>query len=196
MTSRSNLTLYAAVDALGIIDEWIEEHLDEILANGGELPPALAELIDQATAQLEGKVEKVALKVREILATAAAVKAEADRLAQRHKTLENTATALKAYLKLQLERAKVAKVEGQLATVALQRNSTPSVTFAGDATKLPEAWRKVYTPPPPPPAELDSKKALEIFKARQDLAKDAPIPPALEFPEGVSVAVGTHIRIR
>jgi hypothetical protein len=173
--------LYETAEALLIVEQWIDEHADELLASGGELPPALAELIDQATAQLEGKVEKVALKVRELEATAGAVKLEADRLAQRAKTFTNAAAALKAYLKVQLERTNVMKVEGKLATVALQKNSQPSVSLTVPLDHLPKEW--VRQPPPPAP-ELDKEKVLKAFKAGEDL------------PAGVTAAVGTHLRIR
>jgi hypothetical protein len=177
----TTLKLYETAEALLIVEAWIDEHADELIANGGELPPALAELIDQATAQLEGKVEKVALKVRELVATAAVVKLEATRLTQRAKTYENAAEALKAYLKLQLERAGQTKVEGKLATVAIQKNGQPSLSVTKSIEELPKAWR--IQPPAPPPV-LNREAVLAALKLGEEL------------PDGIVAVTGTHLRIR
>jgi hypothetical protein len=177
----SGLKLYEATEALLIVDQWLDEHADEIIASGGELPPELAALIDQATAQLEGKVEKVALKVRELLATAGAIALEAKRLSQRAKACENGAEALKAYLKAQLERAGQTKVEGKLATVAIQKNGQPSITVTKPIEDLPKAWR--YQPPAPAPI-LNRDAVLTALKLGE------------EIPEGIEVVTGTHLRIR
>ena len=56
------------------------------------------------------------------LATAKAIKAEEERLAERRKALEGRAERLKHYLEAQLMRVGKRKIEGTYATVALQDN--------------------------------------------------------------------------
>ena len=177
----SSLKLYEASEALEIVESWIEEHADELLANGGELSPELAALIDQARDAFEGKVERVALKVRELLATAQAVELEEKRLGQRRKALENAAAAIKAYLKIHLERTGETKIQGTLATVALQKNGQPSITVEVPVDSLPPQWT---VQPPPPPLVLNRDEVVAAFKAGTPL------------PEGITVTVGSHVRIR
>jgi chromosome segregation ATPase len=118
----ATVTLYERTEALRLVDEWIAEHEEEILAAGGDLDalPELRALLDQAEGDFKDKVERVALKVRELTATADAVKAEADRLKNRVNALDNAAASLKEYLKRNMEAVGVQKVNGLLATVAVQ----------------------------------------------------------------------------
>ena len=92
------MRLYEAVAQLEVISGWIEEHADEILANGGALTPELEALLTEAEGTLAEKAERVALKVRELQAEAEAVKVEATRLSQRAKTATYAADSLKDYL--------------------------------------------------------------------------------------------------
>lgn len=179
----TTLKLYETVHDLAVVRAWVDEHADELLANGGELPPALAALLDAAEGAFTEKVERVALFIRETLATAEAVKAEATRLTQRAKTLTHTADALKAYLHRELDRAGRDKVAGTLATVALQRNSQPTVTCAVPVETLPPAFVTVPAPIQPP-AVLNREAVLAAVEAGAAL------------PEGVTCVTGRHVRIR
>ncbi len=174
------IKLYEATDALATVDAWIQEHADEILANGGELTPELLALLDQAEGDFDAKVEKVALKVRELIAEADAVKVEADRLTQRAKTAKNAADSLKAYLHRQLEAAGKTQVKGTLVTVALQKNP-PRVVTTRDA------------------ADAQTSTFVTAIPARYEWNKDA-IKDAAKagepLPEGVTVEQGMSLRIR
>ena len=118
----ASLRLYEATDALAQVSEWLDEHSDEMIAAGGEIPPALADLIDQAEGDFTTKVERVGLFAKERLAQAKMVKAEADSLAARAKRLESQGEAMKRYLLLNLQRANRKKVEGKLLDVRVQAN--------------------------------------------------------------------------
>lgn len=175
-----SLSLYEATDGLLTVKQWIEEHADEILLNDGELPQALAELIDQAEGDFATKVERVALYIREVIATKAANKAEADRFTQRVKVLENTEKGLKRYLVLCLEAAEKTKVETTLVRVRTQKNGTPSLVACPDVSALPPEY--VTTPPPPPP-QVNSNALLAAFRQ------------GVTLPEGVKFETGKHLRI-
>ena len=120
--SAVSLRLYEATDALAQVAEWREEHADEMIAAGGEIPEALSELIDQAEGDFATKVERVGLFAKERLAQAKMVKAEADSLAARAKRLESQGEAMKRYLLLNLVRANRKMVEGKLLDVRVQAN--------------------------------------------------------------------------
>lgn len=125
------LKLYEATEALGIVDDFIAEHADAILANGGALTPELAALLDQADGDFREKAERVALKVRTLEAEAAAIAGEVDRLHQRATVAGNAAKSLKAYLLRCLLETGTTQVKGTLITIAVQKNPPKVVTTRG-----------------------------------------------------------------
>lgn len=176
------MRLYEAAAQLEVIDGWIQEHADEILANGGELTPALSALLDLAEGTFTEKAEAVALKVRELQAEATAIKTEADRLTQRAKTATYAADSLKAYLQRTLEAAGIPTVKGTLVTVALQKNP-PAVQGELSQDALKDLYDdhtlfavRTYT--------LDKKQVLAAHKAGNNI------------PAGLEVTQGTSLRIR
>jgi hypothetical protein len=129
----AGITLYDAVAALGITEEWLEE-------SGGELTPELEALLDNANMTFKEKVERVALKVRGLESEAEAIGDEVARLKARAMARENAAKSLKAYLQRCLEQAGETKVTGLLCTVAVQLNP-PSLVVpeSSDLAELYEA---------------------------------------------------------
>lgn len=173
------MKLYEATDALATVDAWILEHADEILANGGELTPELEALLNEAEGTFDAKVEKVALKVRELIAEADVVKVEADRLTQRAKTAKNAADSLKAYLHRQMDEAGKVQVKGTLVTVALQKNPPRVVT----ERSAPESEGRFVAMVP------------ALYEWNKDAIKDAH-KAGEPLPEGVTVEQGMSLRIR
>ncbi len=181
----ATLKLYDAVDALHTVSAWIEEHADEITAAGGELSPELSALLDQAEGDFREKVERVALKVRELLATGDAIKAEEVRLSQRRKSYEHAAASLKQYLQHGLESAQTDSVKGTLVAVALQKNP-PAVKGLLDETTLAVMAQdgSPFVTIIPETYALDKKAIVAASKAGQPL------------PDGISVEQGVSLRIR
>lgn len=179
----ATLRLYDTVDQLEIVRQWIDEHSDEIIAAGGELPPELAALLDQAEGQLTEKVERVGLYVRELLLTSKAIEEEAQRLHDAAVAKLKAANHLKEYLRGQLERAEITTVKGKLLTVRVQKNP-PSVQCADPATlytELGEEWIE--------------RRVVESFVVRRDYvlaAYKANEPP---IPLGIDVTQGSHVRL-
>jgi hypothetical protein len=120
------LKLWEAGDAMEIVREWILEHDEELRANEGVFPPALAELLEKVESDFDKKAERVALFIRELLATAKAIKEEETRLAARRKSIDNAAERLKSYLELQMIANTRPHIVGQLVTLRIQKNA-PSV---------------------------------------------------------------------
>lgn len=175
-----SLKLYEAVAQLDTVNMWIEEHADEILANGGEMPPALEALLHEAEGTFAQKVERTALKVRELDAEADAIKVEANRLSQRAKTATNAAASLKAYLHRCLEGAGETTVKSQLVTVAIHQNP-PRVEGALEPDQLAHSPYGVHVPES---WTLDKAAVLAAHKAGTAL------------PAGLSVTRGSSLRIR
>ncbi len=154
----------------------------------GELTPEL----EQALADLDGKadfkIESVALYIREQLAQASAIKVEEERLHARRKVRENAADSLKQYLHREMDRLGKTKVNGVLATVAIQK-SPPAVTCALDEALLRFA------------VEADTELAPFIrivpqsYRIDRDAAMDA-YKNGGQLPDAIVVTVGSHVRIR
>lgn len=175
----ATLKLYEIAQAREILDTWLAE-------SEGELTPELEAMLDELDGKADEKIERVALFIRERLAQADAVKVERDRLAAIAKREEKAAESLKNYLHRQMDALGKTKVNGLLATVAIQRNSQPSVQIAlqpAELFALPDASRYVkreevvtYT--------VDRAAILSDWKAN------------IPLPSMIVVDLGSHVRIR
>lgn len=179
------LKLYEHVDAYDVVLSWIDEHEEEISAAGGVLPDALQHLLDEAEGSLTQKAERTALVVRNQEATAEAIRSEISRLAALQSSCTRKSELLKSYLKQQMERAGMPKIEGILAKLWIQKNGRPSVRLA-NPDEVPEAFQRVRV-------EFDANAAYEHLKAHGAIPE--PSEGAVEI-DGLVVERGTHLRIR
>ena len=183
------LTLYEHVEALAVVDSWFDEAMPDIERAEGEVPEALAALLDMASGSFNEKAERVALKVNQYLAEAAAIAAEADRLARRAKSRKARADYLKRYLHLCLTKANVPKVNGLLVNVRLQK-SPKRVVSVLTQQGLADLYAKGLTEPGVP--FIVEKRIEYTLNARAVM--DA-IEAKIDLPAGVTVEQGTHLRI-
>lgn len=180
------LKLYETADAIAVVREWVYEHDDLIRNSEGALPDELAALLETAEGDFKAKAENVGLFIRELVSSSKAVKDERDRLDARAKHYDRAAEGLKAYLKCQMERSGIPKVEGKLVTVRLQKNA-PAVKCLlsqddlGRMRAEPELSSLVVTVP-------------ESFRLDADAVK-AEWKAGRELPVGITVEQGQHVRI-
>ena len=119
----------------------IDKAIENLIENS--IDPETGELMisDDALEQLQmerdAKIENIALKVKELAATANAIKAEADRLAARGKAAENAAKRLKEYLKWTLHGNKFKSNR-----VSIYYNSRDSVAIEDEAAFI--EWAKIH----------------------------------------------------
>ncbi len=182
MTAIPNIKLWEAGDAIEIVRNWIDDHDEEIRANEGAIPDELAELLAQVEGTFKEKAERVALFVRELQATARAVKEEEDRLRDRRKTREAAADRLKRYLEAQMLDHMVPRIEGKLVTLRIQKNP-PAVTHNltdDDLRSAPEEFVRVI----PEQRTLNREMVLAHWR----MTGQSPI-------EGVEVSQGASLRI-
>jgi len=180
--STPMLKLHEYVDELEQVLEWIVEHEEQIVAAGGELPPELAELLEQVEGTLTEKVRRVALVILNLTASAKAAHAEAERIAAMARNYERQTESLKRYLMFQLERAGTTRVETPTVKVRIQKNTRPSIRCA--SAEIPEPFRRVRV-------EFDGTAAYEALKAASCL----PAEPGRIEVAGLVVELGQHIRI-
>jgi hypothetical protein len=163
----ATLKLYELADAY-------ERIAEALIENGGELTPELSAELDAIEGAFEAKVERVALYVRNLLATAEAADAEAARLAALARTRRQGAEGLKGYLMAQLDRVEKPKVETPLVVVRIQKNSRPAIRWP-DTLPIPKDYQRVTV-------SLDGQKAYQDFKAGA-------------LPKGFIVEQGRNLRI-
>lgn len=185
------LKLYETVDALETVRDWCAEHADEIIAAGGDIGalPELAALVDQAEGDFNEKAERVALFIRELVLSSAAVAEEGLRLARRSTQLTKAADALKQYLLLNMQRAKVKKVKGKLVTVRVQASPASVESALTD-----EELARLYTFG----TIQGARSFVSCVPATYTLDKQAVKEAAAlgePIPAGVSVVRGNHVRI-
>lgn len=149
---------------------------DRIALNGGEITPEIEAALDEIGGRLDDKIEKIALLIRERILDAEKAGEEEARLKAIRKAFEREAEGLKTYLKLCMERAGIDRVETHRARVALHQNPQPRITWEGEASNLPEQYRRITIAP-----NLDA--------VRDDL-REGRTPP-----DGFKVTNDTHIRI-
>lgn len=111
--------LYALGEALSAVMAEIEAELER---NGGEYTPEMEAKLAAVDIPWREKVERVGLRWREQMAKAGAAGLEETRLAKRRKALERECDWLLTYLRGEMERQGVGRVEGALVTVRIQEN--------------------------------------------------------------------------
>lgn len=158
-----------------ITDEY-ESVLMEIFANEGELTPDLEAKLDDLEGSFLEKVERVALKIRELEGDADKAKAEKDRLYAIEKSYRSSASSLKDYLMRQMGRTGQDRVLTPKARVRIQKNSQPSIQWTKEPEEIPEDYRRVTITPD-----------LRVLKEDMKAGADAP--------EGFIVEYGSHLRI-
>lgn len=111
--------------------------------------------------ELKIKIENCAKVLKQLEGQAAVAKAESERLGKRASVITNSVSRLKDYMQRCMESAEVRKIEGELFTVAIQKNPPhlegPAVE---EPEKLPDEYQVVKTT-----VAADKKKLLEDVKS-------------------------------
>lgn len=116
----------------------------------------LRDTLDSIKGAFDVKAENIAKVIREVTGQAEMIDEEIKRLTQRKSAMKNNAKSMKLYLQEQMERVGTRKVQGELLTVAIQKN-TPSVRVINERS-IPEEFFI------PQPAKLDKKQLKAELK--------------------------------
>lgn len=122
----------------------------------------LKDTLDSIEEAFDDKVENIAKSIKEIEGQADMVKAEKDRLTIREKKMRNNAKSMKIYMQEQMEAIGKRKVQGELLTVAIQKNA-PSVKIESEQS-IPEGF---YVPQP---SKLDKTQLKNELKNGLEIA--------------------------
>ncbi len=124
----------------------------------------ITDTLEGLSGDLETKAQNVAFFVRNLEATAAAIKqAEAD-MAARRKAMENRADGLKRYIFESMTVAGIEKIECPHFRLAIKNN--PAAVDVFEPGLVPASFMRTPEPPPPAPDKTAIKEAL---KAGQDV---------------------------
>ena len=151
-----NVTLFKLADEyIAAAQQLAEMDLDE---------QTVADTLDGLSGDLEVKATNVAMFTRNLEATAEAIKGAESQMAARRNAIEKRAERLRQYLKAQMERTGIQKIESPYLLLAI-RNNPPSVHIEAPEL-IPASFMRT---PPPPPAEIDKKAISEALKAGLDV---------------------------
>lgn len=114
-----------------------------------DLPPeVIADTLESLSGELEEKCTNVALFVRNLESSAEQIKLAEKQMAERRKAIENKAERIREYLKVNMQRSGISKIECPYFALTLKKNP-PSVVI-DDVGAIPELF--MVTPEPPPPS--------------------------------------------
>ncbi len=115
--------------------------LDFLTDPEADLPiEAINDTLEGLSGELEDKVINVTKFLRNMEATAEAIKAAEDAMAKRRKALENRAKWLKSYLKCNMEHTGISKIECPFFKLSIQKN--PDSVNITDEAAIPEQFKE------------------------------------------------------
>lgn len=118
--------------------ELVKEMEDLVaLSECGEIPEeAIRDTLEGLQGEINEKAEQIALTVKQLVAEAAAIKQEEQRLAERRKAKENAAESIKRYLSEMLLKAGIGKID--TARAAITFRSSKAVEIEDESSFI--AW--------------------------------------------------------
>ena len=125
-----------------------------------DLPENVIEdTLEGLAGEVEEKATNVAMLVRNLEATAASIRDAERKMADRRKAIESKADQIRKYLKENMQRCGITKIESPYFTLAIKKN--PPSVIIDDAFMIPAEY--MSTPTPPPPAQ-DKKLIAQALK--------------------------------
>jgi hypothetical protein len=124
----------------------------------------ITDTIEAESYPLEVKAQNVAYAIKNLEATAAAIKDAEQEMASRRKSIENRALNIKTYLQHCMEVAGVSKIDCPHFRLSI-KNNPPSVDVFEEKLIPAEFMRQ----PEPPPAQPDKAAIKEAIQAGKDV---------------------------
>lgn len=153
-------------------------HITDVLMDAGCDEQTLTDTLEAESWELETKASNYGFVIRNLEATATAIKQAEEQMAARRKALENRAKYLNERLKTGMEIARVTELSCPYFSVKIKKN--PPAIDVWDEKQIPEQY---WVQLEPPPKTID-KKAIK-----------AAIDADIEVP-GAKKVQGTRIDIR
>jgi hypothetical protein len=152
----SNISLYQLTNEYQLIQmKLLESDFDE---------QTIADTLEGASGDIEAKSINVAMFIRNLETSAEAIKQAEKEMADRRKAIEKKADSIKQYLKDNMQRCGITKIESPYFALTIKKNP-PSVVIDDVGAIAGELY--VY---PDAPAPYPDKKAIaELLKAGKEV---------------------------
>ena len=143
-----------------------DDYLQQVAALADlDLPPeVVADTLESLSGDIEAKSTNVAAFIRNLESTAEQIKAAESEMAKRRKAIEARADHIREYLKSNMIRTGITKIECPYFKLAIRDN--PESVVIDDAGKIPG---ELYTYPVAPEPFPDKKAIKEAIKAGQQI---------------------------
>lgn len=152
----TSLSLYQLADQYLVDLQCLEDlDLDE---------QTVADTLEGLSGELEVKATNVAMFCRNLEASAEAIKNAETAMANRRKSIERRADRMRQYLKENMERVGILKIEGPHFALVIKKN--PPVVHVEARELIPQEF---FEPSPPPPPSLDKKRVAKALKDGLDV---------------------------
>lgn len=152
----SNLSLYQiAQEYRATVDYLMDTQTDA---------QTIQDTLEGESYSLEVKAQNVAYAIKNMEATAAAIKCAEQEMAERRKAIEKRAEHLREYAKTCMEIAGVSKIECPHFALSIRKNPAGVEVF--ESALVPSSFMR--TPEPPPPS-IDKNAIKEALKAGQEV---------------------------
>ena len=148
MTSLSLYTI--AAEHRAMIDRLMDTQDDQ---------QVISDTIEAVSFPLEIKAQNVAYAIKNLEATAAAIKSAENEMAARRKAIENRALNIKTYLQTCMEVAGVEKIECPHFALSIRNN--PASVDIFEPALIPAEFMRTYDAPPPAPDKTAIKDAIK-----------------------------------
>lgn len=153
---KNDLALFQLADLyLADLNKLADLDLDE---------QTVADTLEGLSGELEVKATNVAAFARNLEASAEAIKGAEEQMAKRRKAIERRAESLKSYLKANMERTGILKIEGPHFALAIKKN--PPAVHVEAQELVPNEF---FNQPPPPAPVMDKKRISDALKAGRDV---------------------------
>lgn len=128
----------------------------------------IADTLEGESTAIQEKIENYGFVIRNMEAFSDAIKSEEKRMSERSKAYDNKISRIKDWLKENMKRCDISKIECPAFTIALQKN--PASVVIDDESLIPEGYKRLPEPPPLTPNKTmiatAIKSGLEIAGCR------------------------------
>ena len=124
----------------------------------------IADTLEGLAGDLEAKAINVGMFIRNLEASADAIKEAEKQMADRRKSLEKKADAIKTYLKNNMQACGITKIESPYFALTLKKN--PPAVVIDDAGQVPS---NLYVYPEAPEPYPDKKAIADLLKAGEEV---------------------------
>ena len=131
--------------------------------------------LESLKVEFEAKLEGCACVIKNLRAESEALCSEIKRLQARKAAIDNNARGLREYVKFQLERVNIKRLNAGIHKFRIQRNSQPSVSIL-DASLIHDDYKRIKV-------EIDRKAIGDNFRETG------------EIPPGTDIHVDSHLRV-